>query len=401
MSSQEWLANTINRKGGLATLPSSAHIKEIFDLASAERDRVIGVAKEHLFSSGNNRHLSIYYINQMRLGGFASGNQDNDLVGINVGSVFAIYDLFLRTLSHPNTFPEIGTPSLEKSLRAVTKSLSDRVEFSGDYNFVRPNCEVRYWFAIALADCALAFLLFHEIGHLKNGHIDWLIQNSAEQLVNQEKHRLQMQALEMDADTEAIRWLINTRFEEVGSYAIAGQQVLSISAKDVAKILFLRTPKEILRNTFYSAYMIFRLVGPQGWTLADQMQVIHPTIAARLRLISATMCTLVSGNPHYRCSIEDCAQEIASAIKEAEAHFALVQDSEVQTSAVKSTLDEEPIFSDYLHSLHLAWSEIKDQLDSLHRSRGKLAPAYIGWEKYQRASALPSWLPASPPAAAV
>src|SRR4051794_32254161 len=57
--------------------------------------------------------IHIDYISNSALNAFAFQRGKHEFVGLFVGAVLYIYDVFMALLSHPEVLPEIGNPSLE------------------------------------------------------------------------------------------------------------------------------------------------------------------------------------------------------------------------------------------------------------------------------------------------
>jgi hypothetical protein len=139
-----------------------------------------------------------------------------DFIGINVGVPFTLANLFNRMLAHPDIFSYVGDPTKENhSIHQLENLITDVMR--SRHEFVAPVCNIRSIFAYELAQLALDFLFFHELTHLRNGHLEFVRSNLAlnhwsEAFGNASAtdSNMVLQTLEMDADCGAILLLLNS-----------------------------------------------------------------------------------------------------------------------------------------------------------------------------------------------
>jgi hypothetical protein len=377
MATAEQLDVTINGRGGLNIPPiESQDINLAFERAAGLFTDVSLYSAMELFSSGD-RVLDVRYVNNAQIGAFCATHPPDefgigvDFVGIHTGSVPAIYNAFLRILSRKDTFEYVGNVDLEVDDRSYTPYLSHKMELRSDFKFTCPNCPVRFNFALLLADLALEFILLHEIAHLKNGHVDWL-ESDHFALISAEDKNLRIQACEMDADSEAVRWVMNRRFERAHRRA-ALPLGTTCTVSDWADFKLMENPQKLIHHILYGVYIVFRLFDSKLWSLSSQKNGIHPTHPARQSMIITTIGEIIKGHRYYAYSIEEYISNLPLVIASAEKSFAFVQDIKPDPSRILSVY-ENGEFSDYIEMLGDAWSSIRPELMGFQRSQGKLAP---------------------------
>lgn len=219
------LEDQIARAGGLFSLWTEA--ENLFQVVTQTFDRYIEFAETKLYKE---RPCGITYaiLNNSNMNAFAYASPRDvlepfDFVGINHGAVFTIIHTFLRILSHPDSFPHVGNRSLENASRVVINQLTTNILVSG-IPPCTPNCPIRYNFANILSEIALSFLFFHEITHLRNGHLEYLSEHYRTTVLTEASPSnydgkitpLIMQTLEWDADSGGIVFALNAAFNYTG-----------------------------------------------------------------------------------------------------------------------------------------------------------------------------------------
>jgi hypothetical protein len=132
---------------------------------------------------------------------------------VNAGAVMHIPALFRNLFSLPQFARQIGNPSLEKeppprSTGAAAYNASITQAMPQPERM--PKCPVRCKAASRLSQTAMNFLLLHELGHIRNGHLLYFFPGAAGQLAEAEDfpagevNHLPRHTLEKDADSHAI-----------------------------------------------------------------------------------------------------------------------------------------------------------------------------------------------------
>jgi hypothetical protein len=121
------------------------------------------------------------YIDQRKLNAFAffvDQPAPFGFIAASTGTIWLIYDLFYRALSHPKILPTIGNATAERTNRPFSWILScdydallkKRRNGNGHISHVFPKDPERKKYAEKLAMIALKFLVLHEAAHITNGH---------------------------------------------------------------------------------------------------------------------------------------------------------------------------------------------------------------------------------------
>jgi hypothetical protein len=148
------------------------------------------------------------------------------LIEVNLGATFLAEDTFFRLLSNRRVWPDVGEFSLEGEEPTLTDycaNAQDLFSFGtvGDaYSRPAPRCEIRCTYAAWLNALCWDYLVLHELGHVLHGHFSYMVKGAAaftfeEPSVQErplsQRPDLTRQALELDADTFALEWVLNTR----------------------------------------------------------------------------------------------------------------------------------------------------------------------------------------------
>jgi hypothetical protein len=186
---------------------------------------------------------------------FATVHKGTDFVGLHLGLVFILNDLFLRIMAHPDVLPSIGKSFLEKA-PPISDGVSPQVDLSKarffDVQRIVPNDPIRADYAAKLAFIARVFIIEHEFCHIFNGHVNWLFDRHKFIAMSEigaslipGLSDLDLQTLEMDADCYA-----------------ATHTLLSIFRSDPAKVLpnpFMNTYSGALFAIQFALYCVFRM----------------------------------------------------------------------------------------------------------------------------------------------
>lgn len=111
--------------------------------------------------------------------------KDYNIIGANIGSIANVYTFFQVLLSHPEVLPGYGFPSEEVpwlvslancDWRKPTKSIMESMVI--DEDVAGKTRQPKDWFRRSIADTlatmALDFVFFHELTHLRRGHLHFL-----------------------------------------------------------------------------------------------------------------------------------------------------------------------------------------------------------------------------------
>lgn len=376
------LAEILEQKGGLFWLEGaheeSTHDK--FKSITARFTRHRNHAEQNLYSD-KPRAIDFGFLSQTGLNAFAYASPTEnppefDFIGINVGVIFTLIDIFGRILAHPDNFPTIGNSQLETSITHNLPFLTTDV-MKSDFLPITPNCPVRSIFAGELAQVALDFLFFHELTHLLNGHIEFL--RSRLSLVHLSEAFspdrtadgfAMRQALEMDADCGAVLHTLNVAFHFKELLANPPKSV----PKDVLEAMrsAYGSPKLATRTVNFAAYILFRIFDTTEWLNIHQERVTHPLPPLRMFFIGPTLHEIFSQRPSYQYDSNEFITDNMSTIWDAERACGLIRGDSPDPRGIVSVMKDHQ-YSAFLKKFKETWSSIRPELDAFKRG-GKLAP---------------------------
>lgn len=301
------LEKIIESKGGLFILEGNHSIKTIqmFETIKSVFNRLIINAEKELYKD-KPRKISYGILSGTDLNAFAYASPSDeeipfDFIGINVGTIFTLLDTFGRILSHPDNFPDIGDASLEDEERTYVPYLSTNVISTQNMSCF-PNCPIRSIYASNLMITALKFLFYHEVTHLRNGHLEYVKEELSysywQEAVSTRSKKLEPlvhQALEMDADCGAILMTLNESFSLMRSSPRKG-----IDPKILAAIKFsYGDSKSATKTVLFSIYVLFRVFDFSEWDYFNQYKQTHPQPPMRMFWTSVTIYEIFFQRPEY------------------------------------------------------------------------------------------------------
>jgi hypothetical protein len=135
-------------------------------------------------------------------------------IGIFVGTIFSVENVFMRMLASPNLFSSVGDVNVEIAQEKVFDLRIPNFETIVDVMgmIVTPEDPERAMFAYSLRNMALTYLIFHEYGHFVLGHSDFsnyfagiasYMEFKADGDEEASMHPIFMQVCERDADMYA------------------------------------------------------------------------------------------------------------------------------------------------------------------------------------------------------
>ncbi|HEX5355532.1 MAG TPA: hypothetical protein VFW93_04920, partial [Aquabacterium sp.] len=300
------LSELIKRKGGLFISNSANPNDAIFTASKSRLSGHITYTLNHLYTS-KTRTIKYGLIRSGDINAFAYASSEPnvplDFIGVNLGALFTLLNVFFRILSHPSNFPEVGDARLENGDGAPLPWITTNV-VSADIPYVPPRCPIRARFALELTFCALDFLFFHEISHLRHGHIEFIREklkaNSITEAMETEDDPSASeirQALEIDADCGATLHSLNRAF-------------LAFRAHNQARDSFSELEWAIVKHAYgsnalatrsicFSAYILFRIFNVGSWRIDLQPKLTHPLPPFRAYAVGATAYEIFSQRAEY------------------------------------------------------------------------------------------------------
>ncbi len=230
-------------------------------------------------------------INNKGLNAIASRCDGVYLIGFYHGAVRNLQAFFTMALSSPEILPQIGEPKREtRWLRSLSEcSWVDPLEqvIAHAQTFAAPPPDfpldpARKVYAHRLAILALDFLFFHELGHLINGHLEYLDQAGVGCALAEV--RMSRSAGVSDLDYHALE--INA---DSSSALIMTQEWFRLEERLPPGSTF-PTVTEAIESLVLALTAVFLMFDPGGSTLAHYRTTSHPHPAVRLMNVYFSTC---------------------------------------------------------------------------------------------------------------
>jgi hypothetical protein len=243
-------------------------------LANQLRSAYLSKAKEiiqgHIIARGAAMPAFYFnYVNNPELN-LKAGYDRNDhcgYVGIFTGAVPLIYDMFYRMLSHPKILPEIGNVAIESARQpycseGLWSDYNELFVHRGNHGKhlanVLPADPSRRKHANQLAECALEFLILHELAHITFGHCEYANTHLGLSLLTELNaknppavNNLKRQAIECAADGYAALTSWSGRLQRISESEKSAKALLDKSTRMVV-------PDELIMFDWsFSIYTMF------------------------------------------------------------------------------------------------------------------------------------------------
>ncbi len=176
-----------------------------------------------------NYDFKFIYFNDDSVNASVDHDDNTDYVYVNVGTVGKIYATFYSLFTNSKVFPEIGDVKKEFATINVDFKFDNEKKqllFTG-----APNCPVRRSVADFLSLVALRYVTTHELGHIFNGHAEYLNEKTGlftlSMFNNNEESKfdnLDYKTIEMDADAAAMTRSVDnilSVYEKFNSYYLS------------------------------------------------------------------------------------------------------------------------------------------------------------------------------------
>ncbi|KLA22692.1 MULTISPECIES: hypothetical protein [Bacillus] len=267
-----------------------------------------------------------FFVNDRSINAFATRYNDIDIVGINIGVPEKLYDYFDQVIDD-TIFPEIAG-----------------------------NNELRKDLIFNLQVFSIIYILFHEFGHIYNGHIDYdelkYLQMFAD---NSSLKYLHSKTIEMDADAFAI----NRAYEFIES-------LIAIRSKEDKPYNVREFSYKSLMFAVYSFYLFFEDIidvnnlSKKYYFPSKLRQMFNITIIEQL----------VEKNHNYFLEkLYTINDETALQCEECWGKYTNTPFNPTSILLLQSKKVKEDI-----HKVHLHWNQIRDELQDV--ARLPLAPKY-------------------------
>jgi hypothetical protein len=216
------------------------------------------------------------------------------VIAIHMGTILLHHEIFYRMLSHRDTFPDIGDPSLEsrknKVFDAQITDFATLYFMPGTEEIIIPKDKIRLRIGQVFEDLVLVHLIAHEYAHIIFGHVDYLATLQINPTIYENPNienelgvdPLILQTLEMDADRFAAR--IGVAFLEL-------YQENSDNLHPELRQFYSNWP-DLIKYWDIATYTSKRLFGSGRNNLANYKNLTHPLPGLR-QIISVLMMTSI------------------------------------------------------------------------------------------------------------
>jgi len=236
--------------------------------------------------------VNIDFIANKSIGAVVIKGESNYHIGIYAGAIIVLENFFCRVLSCPTILTEYGDVSKEiQDYKIYNPSVTNLEKLNVQEGIIKviPLDKDRKTTARLLTILAASFLVTHELGHILNGHIDYLRSegilywDESEDITNNLTDIEIIQTLEYDADCYGWNNMINAAFAIHKSGGYLGQYALSLY-KNLEGLIGLIT---------FAIYTLFRLFGTDVPSDKNLLSKKHPHPKLRKEFMSIGMISLL------------------------------------------------------------------------------------------------------------
>lgn len=296
------------------------------------------------------------FINSSELNAVATKVESKYYIGVNMGAVLLLHDLFNRMLTSPLNFPHIGNSINEKAKKLYNPELTD-------FSTLLVACDTsdlqgakdsqRRDYAVHLTALSINFLLFHEYGHIVNGHIDlsghlykdFTITELSSNSSGNRFNSLMSQTMEMDADQFAFTfslWFLDLYTQD--------------AFKEFPVKPFYKDFVNCIADLLFAAYSMFRLFGHKSCTIEQLLKCTHPPAGIRQRFIFRTLDSLMKSRLGDKLN-----KLISKTINNVEIAFCNISETTLGMDAIKKAYESD--LDDLLNLITCNWNNLRPQLD--------------------------------------
>jgi hypothetical protein len=288
----------------------------------------------------------IRFINNPQVNAIATKIDDVYIIGIFLGYIYVVNDLFFRMLSSPNVLRKFGDTTHETTRRIHNAEISDSdILHLATYGDTRhyPINEARRLLAIILSTFCLNNLVLHEYAHINFGHVDYLLnkQNQGayyEMSANNNNFPFSMfqQNCELQADAFAVNMSMNTLLSKKFS-AVKVNEKISKYLEDIEDRIFLWN---------FAAYAYKRIFGYRKYYYSELDQLSHPPPSFRQHLSMGLIRVIIKKN-HSSIGSNNLEKILKESVLEVEHAFSDISEQSINMDAYKF------VFHDEIEKYHL------------------------------------------------
>jgi hypothetical protein len=359
------LNNVFGKMGGYWKPPDGSGLAEVEQAMTKHLHRI----QKGNYRQPEDHPIAFGFVNNGSFNAFATIDGQSDIIGMHLGLLFILNNLFFAMLSHPAILPKVGNASAEQP-KAYDPNLStvEIVAAAEESARLRPNDSIRDDYAQKLSWIARTFILEHELCHLFNGHVDWLNKHTKQSLFGEigaslipGLSSLNLQTLEMDADCYGASHVTLEIFKNGPSQMLANPHMNS--------------SEEALYAIYFALYSLFRIF--HNRPVAEITNLLgnnnHPPAVLRQFIVGATISSRIADNDALKATFtpEQNSEVAVRAMRGAEAAFLFLQGREWDPNAA---FGEERFPDGIIEacqatslSLQTNWKTLKSELDDFKR----------------------------------
>ncbi|WP_285545026.1 hypothetical protein [Dyadobacter frigoris] len=344
------------------------------DLSKAGNERIRDLAnilniKLNRILQGNDTYPEIHFrfIEDPEFNAFADKpelGKNIYVIAINTGIFYILEDLIGRICGSNSILDDWGDLSEEDDTIKLNNphmlSLQDLYKQRGVSNPIIPKHESRRILGRVLFQYMFTSVLYHELGHIINGHIDYLRKFGYRLRLSEDKHEyeyeneidlLTFRTFEMDADAFAANKCIDEIIRAVG---------VSEEAPQEWKFIF-ESYHRLVGLWVFSQYLILRILGGFVPTMDEIEEDCHPPSGVRQSMIISAILTSV--NSEIKLEEDELLafhQYFTFQIDRAEEVFQELSSSKLNVESIKFGLSEAG--TNIYKSLLAKWVIIRPEL---------------------------------------
>jgi hypothetical protein len=327
MNEEEDLFNTVFKKeGGIFNIHREGTLEKNKKTLQELKDDVKNFISFLRIRYPSLPSINFNFIDNRSLNACADIVDDRYYVGVNFGVYLLITDMFSKMLATKSVFPHVGNINIETDEKKTINRFTylDDVKYNQYKSFApRPKDELRLFYARALSDNAMRYLIYHEIGHIVRGHCGYYkFARDNESSWNEfEKNQflepLHFQTMEMDADFFAVNFI----------YEITNMNINGIFKDKLIPYplsIFYKDLEAFFSYWVFSIYSFFRLCNFEKFDLEEtkDSNCSHPPPSVRVGMIINNIIFIMIEN--NLPATEEMTKKLSKIVLEAEAAFAAV-----------------------------------------------------------------------------
>lgn len=321
------------------------------------------------------KKLDICYLAYLRINGFCTVDDKIGYIWVTFGVKIRFPYIFNAILGHSICYPEVG--SLDNLPKLVDKNLADLTASLDISQIGSPLADrPRFIQSARLAFYAELFLIFHEVAHLRNGHVAYKFSNDTQFAMDEAGlypsiDNAISQTLEWDADCTATSLMLN--FILNAQPRIVGDQNLA----SVGDQLLERDINSNLRDFVFAVCIYFRIFHDNHYELRNG--VVHENVSqllafshppAYVRIRSCVLLISEALNVTFGLDSRKYDDVIRNAVLEAEQGWHLATAAQFRSPFSEELSDA---FGKFMNIYRDRWNTLRAQLEP-HNFGGRLAP---------------------------